>query len=48
MRLIDAISSGRLKHPYYSNAFMGVLLLLVAPLVCILSIEINVLLFLAV
>jgi len=42
MTLIDAVTSGRLGYLYYPNWDMGVILLLVAPLALLLSIELNV------
>jgi ABC-2 type transport system permease protein len=43
MVFMDFITYGKLSYPYYPNWFIGILLWLLVPLACILSIEINVL-----
>jgi ABC-type Na+ efflux pump permease subunit len=42
MTLVDAVTSGQLGYLYYPNWDMGIVLLLLAPLALLLSIELNV------
>jgi len=42
MALIDAVTYGRLGYPYYPNWDMGIILILLAPLALLLSIELNI------